>query len=328
VDWRRKGAITPVLDQGMRLGGGFTSCGSGWAFAATGAISAAYQIATGSLVLLSEQQFVDCAPGDCKGGSYESIRHAQSNALCTKQSYPYTGVDGDSCDADQCSVALPLGSVSDIGRLAFARYSDRLNMQMLMSKVSEKPVAIEVFVDSFFGSYGQGIFKGPCTGTPRKMINHAVLVIGYGVVEGQTYWLLKNSWGLTWGEVGYMRLSRGEGSSGFGLCNIYWSAYYAVINTGAATPALTPAPAPPQPPTSPPSITPSTAPTWPPSTTPSTARYHSVSCTNAVGYPFSCGAGSECCGNACAAPGSKCCRSANRPKSSWYPVSHATPCAF
>merc|ERR1719210_2476978 len=94
VDWRTRGAVTPVMDQGMQLGGGKSRCGSCWAFAAAGAISAAYQIATGNLVLLSEQQFVDCTSGTCKHGGFASdaTTYALSHALCTRQSYPYRGL--------------------------------------------------------------------------------------------------------------------------------------------------------------------------------------------------------------------------------------------
>merc|ERR1711916_256234 len=98
VDWTTKGAVTPVKDQG--------SCGSCWSFSTTGVLEGTNQITTGRLVLLSEQQLVDCDRADngCSGGwPHNALDYISSNGACTESSYPYHA-SGRTCAQRSCSL--------------------------------------------------------------------------------------------------------------------------------------------------------------------------------------------------------------------------------
>merc|ERR1711920_1133200 len=169
VDWAAKGAVTPVKNQGQ--------CGSCWSFSTTGALEGAWEIATGKLVSLSEQQFVDCDKKDsgCSGGLMDTaFAYAEQNALCTEESYAYKG-RGGTCKASSCTVGIPKGGVTG--------YKDV--EQALMEAVSKGPVSIAVEADkSAFQLYHSGVLSSTC-GTN---LDHGVLAVGYGSENGKDYW--------------------------------------------------------------------------------------------------------------------------------------------
>jgi len=106
VDWVSKGAVTPIKDQGQ--------CGSCWAFSTTGSTEGAYEIASGKLKSLSEQQLVDCSKQNngCQGGSMElAFTYLEGAGSCTEASYPYKGTGG-TCKASSCTKELSAGQVS------------------------------------------------------------------------------------------------------------------------------------------------------------------------------------------------------------------------
>jgi len=203
VDWTTQGVVTPVKNQGQ--------CGSCWAFSTSGALEGAWALSTGNLVSLSEQQFVDCdtTSSGCNGGLMDyAFAFAEQNAICTEKSYRYTASDG-TCDTSRCTVGIPQGGV--VG------YTDvsRDNEQALMSAVAQQPVSIAIEADqASFQLYSSGVLTASC-GT---RLDHGVLAVGYGTDAGSDYWKVKNSWGTSWGEHGYVRLSRG--SSREGECGI------------------------------------------------------------------------------------------------------------
>jgi C1A family cysteine protease len=199
VDWTTKGAVTPVKNQGQ--------CGSCWSFSTSGALEGAHQIATGKLVSLSEQQFVDCDKVDsgCNGGLMDNaFKYAEENALCTEDSYKYTATGG-TCKASSCTVGIPKGGVTGFKDV------DKDDENALMEAVSKGPVSIAIEADrSIFQSYRSGILSGLC----GSSLDHGVLVVGYGNDGGKDYWKVKNSWGETYGEDGYVRLLRGKPGAG------------------------------------------------------------------------------------------------------------------
>mmetsp|Transcript_44931 Transcript_44931/g.102502 ORF Transcript_44931/g.102502 Transcript_44931/m.102502 type:complete len:334 (-) Transcript_44931:98-1099(-) len=216
VDWSTKGAVTPIKNQGQ--------CGSCWSFSTTGALEGAQAISTGKLSSISEQQLVDCSGSygnqGCNGGwPYDAFKYAEANAMCAESSYAYTGQDG-SCHASGCAVALARGTVTGYKSVSGGENG-------MMSAVAQNPVSITVEADkSVFQLYSSGVLTSSACGTN---IDHAVLAVGYGELNGTPYWKVKNSWGATWGQSGYILLGRGIG--GAGECGIYsYSPTYPVVS--------------------------------------------------------------------------------------------------
>jgi len=199
VDWTQKGGVTPVKNQGQ--------CGSCWAFSTTGSLEGANFISSGKLVSLSEQQFVDCDTVDsgCQGGLMDNaFKYAEKNAICTEESYPYTAAKS-TCQAQSCSSGLKSGAVTgykDVGS----------NEQDLMAALAQQPVSIAIEADkAIFQSYKSGVLSGMCGAS----LDHGVLAVGYGTDPTYgDYWKVKNSWGETWGQDGYVLLKRGKGGTG------------------------------------------------------------------------------------------------------------------
>jgi len=194
VDWTTKGAVTPVKNQGQ--------CGSCWSFSTTGGLEGAWQINTGNLVSMSEQQFVDCDKSSmgCNGGSMATaFSWAEKQNVATESSYPYKAVDG-SCKSS-FTTAIPQGGVTgykSVGSLFF-----KATVASLESAIDLGPVSVAIEADqSSFQHYTGGVLSSGC-GTS---LDHGVLAVGYNSAEG--YWLVKNSWGSSWGDNGYIKLAQ------------------------------------------------------------------------------------------------------------------------
>jgi hypothetical protein len=182
VDWRQKGGVTPIKNQGQ--------CGSCWDFAGVGVVETFHFVKTGQLINLSEQQVLDCSKGgSCGGGMPEqAIDWACKSGLCLTADYPYTARQGT---CKQC--AAKSTKCSGAKKLA----SEAAQAQAL----EQNTVSIGVYIGSNFQSYKSGIFNGPCGSG-----GHAMVLVGYT----SDAWIVKNSWGASWGAQGYSNWARGK----------------------------------------------------------------------------------------------------------------------
>jgi len=229
VDWRTKGAVTPVKNQGQ--------CGSCWSFSTTGSTEGAVQIATGKLEPLSEQQLMDCstAEGDhsCEGGlmdyGFEYI--IKNGGIDSEADYPYKMKD-EACDAaKEKNIVSKIESFHDVPKSEEAQ---------LIAAIEKGPVAVAIEADQAgFQHYASGIFSGPC-GTS---LDHGVLAVGYT----EEYIIVKNSWGAAWGDEGFILMGRNQQVPN-GICGICMSASYPVAAKAPHPPPPPPHPSPPSPP--------------------------------------------------------------------------------
>jgi len=206
IDWTSKGAVTPVKNQAQ--------CGSCWSFSATGALEGAYYLKKGSMPSthgFSEQNLVSCDKKDngCNGGWMDNaFAFAKSNGgLATEESYPYVSGNGKvpACDSSNKPVS---GS-------APSSYTDVQpgSVSAMMSAVAQQPVAIAIQADqSAFQHYSGGVLTSGC----GQKLDHGVLNVGYGTENGDDYWLVKNSWGASWGDQGFIKIGRGSSN----LCGV------------------------------------------------------------------------------------------------------------
>lgn len=214
VDWRQKGAVTSVKDQGQ--------CGSCWTFSSTGAVEGAWAIAKNQLINLSEQELVDCAQGrdygshGCSGGMMDgAFKYIKEYGQCSDLSYPYTAKEGD---CQNCNPVAHIMGCADVTP------NDQLSLK---AAVAQQPVSIAIEADTvYFQSYKSGVLDSVKCG---QNLDHGVLIVGYGEENGLKYWLVKNSWSTSWGDEGYVKILRTENTNDPGICGIAMMASFPTV---------------------------------------------------------------------------------------------------
>ncbi|KAG2500787.1 hypothetical protein HYH03_001549 [Edaphochlamys debaryana] len=244
VDWKAAGKMSPIRDQG--------SCGSCWAFASTAAIEAAYRIGSGEpgchSVDLSEQQLVSCVNDPrgydsqgCKGGwSGEAINYVYKYFQKHETTWPYTGTT-DVCYKSRLEDPSP-GERVRLSRSYYAAHD--VDQAELKSWVAVAPTVIYFCTDKAWHLYSGGVYSSSSCGS---CVNHAMVVVGYDITASQPYWLIRNSWGYTWGDLGYAKAAivRGKGTCGMYQTIIQPSWAFTERLKGYCPP---PSPPPPKPP--------------------------------------------------------------------------------
>merc|ERR1712198_193468 len=210
IDWREKGAVTPVKNQGQ--------CGSCWAFSTTGTIEGAYFLKTGNLVSVSEQNLVDCSTKNygCNGGNpYMALLFTiQQGGIDTEESYPYQARQ-HTCRFDENNVGAEITGAKRIS------YGSEEDLQNAIGEIGPISVAIDASHSSF-QLYESGVYNEPYCSSYR--LDHGVLAVGYGSEDGQDYYIVKNSWGTSWGLDGYIKMARNSNN----MCGIASMACYAI----------------------------------------------------------------------------------------------------
>ena len=198
-DFRSVEAVTPVKDQG--------ACGSCWAFSAIGNVESLNILKTKKEVILSEQQLVDCdteRDQGCNGGLMDdAFTYLTKNGAESADAYPYTARDGK-CKYNKKDVAVEVKGFSDI-----EQNEDRIKEVLF----ENGPLSVAVNANPFQFYTGKILRPTKKSCNPQSL-NHGVLLVGYGSENGVNYWIIKNSWGQSWGEEGYIRLERGTGACG------------------------------------------------------------------------------------------------------------------
>ena len=210
VDWRKKGVVTEVKNQGM--------CGSCWSFSTTGSIEGLYAQKTGELRSFSEQELVDCDQYDmgCNGGLMDNaFKWVQEHGITDEKSYAYSGTRGKCSASKEAMNPYMISGHADV---------PKGKEKALQQAISQQPVSVGVDA-TLWQFYFGGVFNG-VLGHCGGQLDHGVLAVGYKLAGAgkKSYYIVKNSWGKMWGEKGYIRVRANHGKEG--MCAIAKFASY------------------------------------------------------------------------------------------------------
>uniref|UniRef100_M4BVA6 Cysteine protease n=1 Tax=Hyaloperonospora arabidopsidis (strain Emoy2) TaxID=559515 RepID=M4BVA6_HYAAE len=217
-DWRTHNVVTPVKNQGQ--------CGSCWAFSAVAAMESAYALSTGTLESFSEQELVDCTLGGidtCNHGGemsegYQEIIDHHGGKIDRETDYEYTAESTGVCNAKDYK------AVGHFTAFANVTSGDEEALQAAIATKGVQAVAIDA--SSFtFQLYHHGVYSWPLCGNAPDALDHGVAAAGYGIFNKKHFWLVKNSWGDSWGMKGYIMMSRNKNNQ----CGIATDASYPIM---------------------------------------------------------------------------------------------------
>ncbi len=214
-DWRKKNKVSSVKNQ--------LQCGACWAFSTSGAVEGAWAIQNNVLYNLSEQELIDCSDSygnqGCKGGSMNlAYKYIIDNGLCANLSYPYVA-QNNICQKNNCESIV---KISDYSQVTVN------NEKALKRSLYKRPISVAIQANKrSFQMYQSGIYSDLDCGT---QLDHGVLLVGYGydLLNNMDYWIVKNSWGPSWGENGYIRILRNTEDER-GLCGIAMQPSYPIV---------------------------------------------------------------------------------------------------
>jgi len=216
-DWRPQGYVTPIKDQGQ--------CGSCWAFSTVAGLEGQHFKSTGNLESYSEQQLVDCSSSfgnqGCNGGLMDSgFQYIMTlpNGLDTEASYGYKAKDGR-CRAASGQTTTPGGVVS-----GFVDIKEGNESQLTSAAATVGPISVAIDASHMsFQFYSSGVYyESSCS---SSQLDHGVTVVGYGSENSSDYYIVKNSWGASWGLDGYINMARNKNNN----CGIASSASYPLV---------------------------------------------------------------------------------------------------
>jgi len=199
-DWRDHGAVNAIKDQGQ--------CGSCWAFSTVANIEGVGMVETGKLLDLSEQQLVDCdtQDGGCQGGLPSTAFQYmidQGMGLEGESAYPYTAADGTCTDSKSQEKAF----------ITAWHQTSTDETQIAAALQQYGPLSIGINANTF-QFYTGGVASPSSFLCNPSALDHGVAIVGFGTDGGKDYWTIRNSWGSSWGEAGYIRMVRGSGACG------------------------------------------------------------------------------------------------------------------